>query len=609
MCGIFGCVLHEGQPAALLIHQALKRLEYRGYDSVGEVTVDGSRLFVKKDRGRLEEVHEKYNLDDLPGSTGVGHTRWATHGRPVEENAHPQVDCHSKIAVVHNGIIENYLDFKRDLEAKGHKFLSRTDTEIVPHQVEEYVKQGMSLEEAFRKTGKQLQGAYSLVLTSSLIPRTIMCARQESPLVLGIGEGEYYCASDLSAFLPLTKRAIVMEEGEMAVLNPKGIRILKTTDAEPVNRDPITITWSVESATKQGFRHFMLKEVHEQVQTIRDAMRTHQIFYDLMASKLAEAKKVFVVACGTSYHAGLVGSFALTRLAGLDARVVIASELSEEVLELVDKKTAILAVSQSGETMDTLNAVRDSKAKGASILSITNVMGSTLMRLSDVYIGQNCGPEIGVAGTKTFTSQVGVLLRLAATLGKSRGKEAEERAREVEEALHRTPEIIQEILHTKEEVVHRIALSIISSPSICFLGRGVSVATALEGRLKLLELSYIPAIAYPAGESKHGFISVIEEGFPVVFVAPKDETHKKIIGNIMEMKARGARIISLIQEGDDEVRNLSDDVVEIPGGSLPSLVSPIVYTVPLQLLAYYLSVGKGHDPDYPRNLAKSVTVG
>jgi len=608
VCGIFGCILHEGRPAAPLIHQALKRLEYRGYDSVGEVTVEGSRLFVKKDSGRLEEVHQKYNLDDLPGSTGVGHTRWATHGRPVQENAHPQVDCHSRIAVVHNGIIENYVDFKRDLEAKGHKFFSRTDTEIVPHQVEEYVKQGMSLEEAFRKTLSQLEGAYSLVLLSSLVPRTIICARQESPLVLGIGQGESYCASDISAFLPLTKRAVVLEEGEMAILNPSGIKILKTRDAEPVNRDPISITWSVESATKEGFRHFMLKEVHEQVQTIKDAMRTHQIYYDLMAGKLAEAKRIFVAACGTSYHAGLVGSFALTRLAGLDARVVIASELSEEVLDLVDKNTAILAVSQSGETMDTLNAVRDSKAKGASILSITNVMGSTLMRLSDVYIGQNCGPEIGVAGTKTFTSQVAVLLRLAAALAKNKGREKEQRAREVVDALYRTPEIIQDILHTKEEVVRRIALSIIGAPSICFLGRGVSVATALEGRLKLLELSYVPAIAYPAGESKHGFISVIEEGFPVVFVAPKDETHKKVIGNIMEMKARGARIISLIQEGDDEVRSLSDDVVEIPGGKLPSLVSPIAYTVPLQLLAYYLSVGKGHDPDYPRNLAKSVTV-
>lgn len=607
MCGIFGCVLHDGNTAAPLIRSALKRLEYRGYDSIGQVTVNGGRLYVKKDRGRLEEVHSKYNLDDMPGSVGVGHTRWATHGRPAQENAHPHVDCKSRIAVVHNGIIENYLDIKRELEGKGHKFQSRTDTEIVPHLVEDYIGQGLGLVEAFRKTVNRLEGAYSLVLTSADQPRTILCARQESPLVLGIGNGEYYCASDISAFLPLTKKVLVLEEGEMAVLDPKGVKILKAKNGETVKRDLITITWDPESAKKQGFRHFMLKEVHEQVQTIKDALRTHQIYYDLVASKIIDSKKLFIVACGTAYHAGLVGSLALTRLAGIDARVVVASEFAEEALDLVNDKAAILAVSQSGETMDTLNAIRDAKAKGASILSVTNVMGSTMMRLSDVYMGQNCGPEIGVAATKTFTSQVAVLLRLAATIGRKTGKVPVEKIDELEDALHRTPEIIQELLNTKVEPVRRIADSISNAASICFLGRGVNVPTALEGRLKLLELSYIPAIAYPAGESKHGFISLIEEGFPVVFIAPPDETHKKIIGNIMEMKARGARIISLIQEGDEEIRNLSDDVVEIPG-SLPPLATPIVYVVPLQLLAYYLSVGKGHDPDYPRNLAKSVTV-
>ncbi len=607
MCGIFGCVLHDGNTAAPLIRSALKRLEYRGYDSIGQVTVNGGRLYVKKDRGRLEEVHSKYNLDDMPGSVGVGHTRWATHGRPAQENAHPHVDCKSRIAVVHNGIIENYLDIKRELEGKGHKFQSRTDTEIVPHLVEDYIDHGLGLVEAFRKTVNRLEGAYSLVLTSADQPRTILCARQESPLVLGIGNGEYYCASDISAFLPLTKKVLVLEEGEMAVLDPKGVKILKAKNGETVKRELITITWDPESAKKQGFRHFMLKEVHEQVQTIKDALRTHQIYYDLVASKIIDSKKLFIVACGTAYHAGLVGSLALTRLAGIDARVVVASEFSEEALDLVNDKTAILAVSQSGETMDTLNAIRDAKAKGASILSVTNVMGSTMMRLSDVYMGQNCGPEIGVAATKTFTSQVAVLLRLAATIGRKTGKVSVEKIDELEDALHRTPEIIQELLNTKVEPVRRIADSISNAASICFLGRGVNVPTALEGRLKLLELSYVPAIAYPAGESKHGFISLIEEGFPVVFIAPPDETHKKIIGNIMEMKARGARIISLIQEGDEEIRNLSDDVVEIPG-SLPPLATPIVYVVPLQLLAYYLSVGKGHDPDYPRNLAKSVTV-
>ena len=590
-----------------MIHSALKRLEYRGYDSIGQVTVEGKTLFVKKDRGRLEEVDAKYNLDDMAGPTGVGHTRWATHGRPAQENSHPHTDCNSKIAVVHNGIIENYLELKRELEGKGHRFLSRTDTEVVPHLVEQYVRDGMSLEDAFRKTVNRLEGAYSLVLTSTERPKTIICARQESPLVLGVGDGEFYCASDISAFLPITKKALFMDEGEMAVLDPKGIRIMKARNGQMVKREPVTITWDPESAKKQGFKHFMLKEVHEQVQSIKDSIRTLPIYYDLFASKVADAERVFIVGCGTAYHAGLVASQALAKLARIDARVIVASEFAEEALDLVDDKTVVLAVSQSGETMDTLNAVRDAKSRGASILSVTNVMGSTLMRLSDVYIGQNSGPEIGVAATKTFTSQVAVLLRVAAAVGRRTGKVPLSRIDEVEKGLHETPDIIQDLLNTKVEVVQRIAESVNNAKSICFLGRGVNVPTALEGRLKLLELSYIPVIAYPAGESKHGFIALIEEGFPVVFIAPMDETHKRIIGNIMEMKARGARIISVIQEGDREIRELSDDVIEIPR-SLPSLVTPIVYAVPLQLLAYYLSVGKGHDPDYPRNLAKSVTV-
>jgi glucosamine--fructose-6-phosphate aminotransferase (isomerizing) len=607
LCGIFGCVLHDGKEAAPIIHAALKRLEYRGYDSVGEVTIADGTLTVKKDSGRLDEVHAKYNLDLLPGPVGVGHTRWATHGRPVKENSHPLVDCKSRIAVVHNGIIENYLDLKRELETKGHRFLSRTDTEVVPHMVEEYLSQGLALEEAFRKTINRLEGAYSIVLTSVEKPKTILCARQESPLVLGLGDGEYYCASDIAAFLPLTRKALILEEGEMATLDPNGIRILKAKNGVAVKRDAITITWDPESAKKQGFRHFMLKEIHEQVHTIRDAMRTHEIYYDLLASKLMQAEKVFIVACGTSYHAGLVGGQALMKLAGMNVRVVVASEFSDEALDLVDSKTAILAVSQSGETMDTLNSVRDAKARGASIVSVTNVLGSTLMRLSDVYIGQNSGPEIGVAATKTFTSQVTVLLRLAIAIGRKKGEVSSKEISELEEALHRTPALIQNLLNTRVEDVKKIAESCSGASSICFLGRGISVPTSLEGRLKLLELSYIPAIAYPAGESKHGFIALVEEGFPTVFVAPKDDTHKKIIGNIMEMKARGARIISIIEEGDEEVRNLSDDVIEIPE-SLPSLATPIVYVVPLQLLAYYMSVILGHDPDYPRNLAKSVTV-
>jgi glutamine---fructose-6-phosphate transaminase (isomerizing) len=607
MCGIFGCVLHDRSQAAPLIHAALKRLEYRGYDSVGEVTVDGDRLSVKKDSGRLEEVHTKYNLDDLPGPVGVGHTRWATHGRPAFENSHPLVDCKSRIAVVHNGIIENYLEIKKELEAKGHHFQSRTDTEVVPHLVEDYLDGGMSLEEAFRKTVNRLEGAYAIVLTSAEQPKTILCARQESPLVLGLGDGEYYCGSDFAAFIPLTRKALLLDEGEMAVLNPTGVKILNLKNGSPIYREPITITWDPESAKKQGFRHFMLKEIHEQSNSIRDALRTEQVYYDQFAKKIIDADKIFIVACGTSYHAGLVGSLALAKLAGINARVVIASEFSEEALTLVTPKSVVLAISQSGETMDTLNAVRDAKAKGATILSILNVLGSTLMRLSTVYIDQNAGPEIGVASTKAFTSQIVILLRLAATVGRKKGEVSAKEITELESELHRVPALIQNVISTKNDEIRKIAEELDGASSLCFLGRGINVPTALEGRLKLLELSYIPAIAYPAGESKHGFIALIQEGFPVIFVAPNDESHRRIIGNIMEMKARGARIISIIEEGDEAIRNLSDRVIEI-GESLPSLITPLVYVVPMQLLAYYLSVIKGNDPDYPRNLAKSVTV-
>src|SRR3989454_1345239 len=320
LCGIFDCVLHDGKEAAPLIHAALKRLEYRGYDSVGEVTISDGSLTIKKDSGRLDEVHAKYNLDDLPVPAPVGRTRWATQRRPVKESSHPLVDCKSRIALVHNGIIENYLDLKRELETRGHRFLSRTDTEVVPHLVEEYLNQGLSLEEAFRKTINRLEGAYSIVLTSAEKPKTILCARQESPLVLGLGDGEYYCASDIAAFLPLTRKAMILEEGEMAFLDPNGIKILKAKNGVSVKRDPITITWDPESAKKQGYRHFMLKEIHEQAQALRDALRTEQVYYDQFSRKIINAENVFIVACGTSYHAGLVGSIALAKIAGINAR-------------------------------------------------------------------------------------------------------------------------------------------------------------------------------------------------------------------------------------------------------------------------------------------------
>jgi glucosamine--fructose-6-phosphate aminotransferase (isomerizing) len=606
MCGIFGCIL-ESERAAPIMYEALKRLEYRGYDSVGQATLHEGKIYVKKDRGKILEVHGRMKLDDMPGNIGIGHTRWATHGAPSRENAHPHLDCRERIAVVHNGIIENFMELKQELESRGHKFRSRTDTEVIPHLIEEFAEKGYDLPEAVRLTAKRLVGSYAIAVISVFEPNKIVCARRESPLIIGVGNGGTYCSSDIPAFLPLTNRAIVMEENEVAILTPKSVQLLKVDTWETVQREEIIITWPPEAAEKEGLPHFMLKEIREQPTAIRNALRTQRIYIELMATMLNEAERVFLVACGTSYHACLASSYAFMKLARLPCQAVVASEFNESYRNILDEKTAVLAVSQSGETADTLNALREAEGRGASILSVTNVMGSTITRLSDVYIGQNSGPEIGVAATKTFTAQVSVLIKLAIALARRRKLISEGEAARMEDELMKTPKLVREVIDKQEEKVKAIAKKYKDSKSFCFLGRGVNVATAMEGRLKLLEISYIPSLAYPAGESKHGFIAVVEPGYPVVFIAPKDENHQKVIGNIMEMKARGAEIIAIIEEGDEQIKGMADDYVEVPAG-IPSVMTPIVYVVPLQLLAYYIAVERNCDPDRPRNLAKSVTV-
>ena len=589
------------------LHDSLKRLEYRGYDSVGEAAIVDGRLIVKKERGKIDEVDRELHLSDMDGTVGMGHTRWATHGAPSKENAHPHTDCNDTIAVIHNGIIENFMQLREELESKGHRFKSRTDTEIVAHLVEENMKSGKGFVESVRLAANRLVGAYALVFVCAQEPDKVICVRKESPLVLGKGSDGNYCGSDIPAFLSRTKNAILMEDDEMAVLTVDGIRLMQVRSGEEVLRAPFTVEWSVETAVKTGFPHFMLKEIHEQPVSVRGAFRTQSIYLDLMASTLNRAKKVFLLACGTSYHACLVAEYAFANLAKIQATPVVASEFIDGYGALLDSDTVVLVVSQSGETADTLTAVRGAKDRGASILGITNVMGSTLTRLSDVYIGQNSGPEMGVAATKTFTSQVSVLMKLVLALSRKRETLSKTEIANIEAGFSKVPDWISTVLMTEEEHVKRIAQEHLDERSFCFLGRGVNVATALEGRLKLLELTYLPAIAYAAGESKHGFISVIEEGFPVIFVAPRDEAYSKIIGNVMEMKARGAQVISVVEEGDPEVSKLSDEVIMVPKG-IPSILSPIVTVVPLQLLAYYMAVGKGYNPDFPRNLAKSVTV-
>lgn len=608
MCGIFGCVLKD-ERAAPIIYGALQRLEYRGYDSVGEATLFNNKIFIKKDKGTIAEVHKIHNLADLPGTLGVGHTRWATHGAPSVANAHPHVDCEGQMALVHNGIIENFTELKLELENRGHVFKSRTDTEVIVHLIEDHLKNNSSLRlvEAVCETVKMLEGSYAIALLSIREPDTIICARHESSLVIGVNENALYCASDIPAFLPLTNKAIIVKDGELVKLSLKGVEIRKIVDFSKVTREPKLLDWSAEMAVKQGFPHFMLKEIFEQPTCLRNTLRLQEHYLDLMATFLDRAREVFLVACGTSYHTCLVASYMFSNLAFRATYPVIASEFFEQHGKSVNIDSTLLAISQSGETADTLGAVNYARERAATILGLTNIIGSTLTRVSRVYLGQQSGPEIGVAATKTFTAQLLVLAQLAIRLAKKRGKVSQDEMDFLDEKIKKLPATVEIILQTQEDTVKRIAKKYRDAKSIFFLGRGINTATAYEGRLKLMEIAYLPAIAFPAGESKHGPISLVEPGFPVIFVCPKSKTRKTLISNMMEMEARGAEIIAIIEAGDKEILEIATDVIEVPRG-IPEILSPIPFVVPLQLFAYYMAIAKGHNPDKPRNLAKSVTV-
>ncbi len=609
MCGIFGCIT-ENDNVAPIIHASLKRLEYRGYDSVGIATLSDGVVHIKKDQGKIDEVHKAHNLDDLPGTIGIGHTRWATHGAPLKVNSHPHVDCTGQIVAVHNGIIENYAELKMDLENHGHTFVSKTDTEVIPHLIEEAFKKNpsLTLTEAVQGVVKQLEGSYALAIISTKEPDKIICARNESPLVIGVGKNAVYCASDLTAFLPMTNKAVLINDGELVILTPTSYEIKRLQDGSNIAREPKLIDWSPEMAVKQGYPHFMIKEIHEQPQTLRNTLRAQGHYLELISTFLDRATEVFLVACGTSYHACLAASYMFSKLAFLPTYPVYASEFVEQHGKSVNIDSTILAVSQSGETADTLGAVTCSQQRAATILGLTNTVGSTLTRVSRVYIGQQSGPEIGVAATKTFTSQLSVLAQLALKLSTKRGKVSQDEMDCLAEKLEVLPAIVESIIITQEEKVKQIAKKYKDAKIFFFLGRGINTATAYEARLKLMEIAYIPAIAFPAGESKHGPISLIEPGFPVVFICSKDgATHKTLVSNIMEMKARGASIISVLEDDDEEIKKLSDDYIEVPKG-IPEVLSPIPFIIPLQLFAYYMAVERGYNPDTPRNLAKSVTV-
>ena len=604
MCGIIGIVSNDRHVANLL-RECLKRLEYRGYDSVGMTTIYNSTLHTKKDKGKIDEIHQKLNFDTLPGHIGIGHTRWATHGPPSKRNAHPHVDCTRKIAVVHNGIIENFLELRKQLEEKGHVFQSDTDTEVIPHLIEEYIALGYNLADAVREALKQLKGSYAIAVIYAEEPDKIVCARKDSPLVIGVGEKAVYCASDIPAFLPMTNKVIFLNDGELAILTPYSVTV-QNLEGEVLTKEIKIINWTAEMAQKGGFPHFVLKEIHEQPRAIRDTLRTRQEYVDVFVESIMKAKRIYFVAAGTSYHAGLTATYMFSKLAKTYSQAVIASEFPEFIGETLDEDTVIVAITQSGETADTLTAVRHAMKYGAKILAITNVLGSSITRHAHHTFYMQAGPEIGVVATKTFTTQLATLALITINLARQNGALTDMEAKQLFEELYQIPVKVKEIIETHEERAKTLAEKCYLKDNFYFLGRGISTATALEGALKLKEISYIHAEGYPAGESKHGPIALIEPGYPCVFIAPMDETHKHIIGNIMEMKARGAEIIAVIDKSDQDVLQLADTAFKMP--STPAIFTPITYIIPLQLFAYYVAVKRGVDPDKPRNLAKSVTV-
>jgi len=612
MCGIVG---YAGSKNAVdIILSGLKRLEYRGYDSAG-IALSGENLLVHKKNGKIsaleQSLAEALPADLGPYHAGIGHTRWATHGAPSDVNAHPHTDCHDEIAVVHNGIIENYAVLKKMLIEKGHVIRTETDTEMIAHLIEYHYQKKQDLLSAVMKTVSELEGTYGLCIISKNEPGRIIAARNGSPLLLGAGDGEMIIASDASAIVEHTNKVIYLEDGEIADVNKDGF---KTYDLDLKKVDKIIedIDWDIQAIEKAGFSHFMLKEIFEQPETIHNAFRgraildTGSIRLDglrLTEDDLNDIQRVIFIACGTSWHAGLIGEYLIEEYARVPVEVEYASEFRYRK-PILKKGDLVIVISQSGETADTLAALREAKSKGIKVLGITNVVGSTIARESDGGIYIHAGPEIGVASTKAFTSQVTVLIMLALMLARRHDMNAEE-SRIYIEHLHSMPDKVNEVLRSSE-YIRTIAEIHKENKNFLYLGRGVNFPVALEGALKLKEISYIHAEGYPAAEMKHGPIALIDENMPVVFIAPRDFTYEKIISNMEEVKARGGKIIAIATQGDEEIKRYSDHIIYIP--EVRKLLSPLLTVIPLQLLAYHIAVLRGCDVDQPRNLAKSVTV-
>ncbi len=623
MCGIVGYV---GKKSVVpIIIEGLRRLEYRGYDSAGiAVAGDGDGLQLRRAEGKLRNLEESIRLKPLTGTYGIGHTRWATHGRPTEENAHPHRDCTGKIVVVHNGIVENYLSLKKKLIEEGHKFTTETDTEIIAHLVEKYSKNSgkgghVSLEDAMRQTVKQLTGVFAMAVISTDDPNKIVAARNGPPAVIGLGNDEYFVASDVPAILHHTRDIFFLADGDMAVVTPDGVH-LSDFDGRPVRRQIQHVTWDPILAEKGGFKHFMLKEIYEQPRAVRDtalgrvSQDTGHIFLEQMEISEAEfraAEKINIIACGTSWHAGQAGKFMIETLARVPVEVDYASEWRYRN-PIVAAKTITLVISQSGETADTIAAQREAKARGSKTLAICNVVGSMITREAAGTIYTHAGPEIGVASTKAFTGQLTALYVFAMYLAQTRGVMTAEQAQAAMLELTRIPAKLESIL-THDQACDDLAKQYQKVHDFLFLGRGIHYPIALEGALKLKEISYIHAEGYPAGEMKHGPNALIDENLPVVVIATRDANipgsmlrYEKTISNLKEVKARSGVVIALATEGDEEIKESADHVLYVPAA--PEELLPILEIVPLQLLAYHIAVRRGCDVDQPRNLAKSVTV-
>src|SRR5881396_2407556 len=623
MCGIVGYVGDKQVVGVIL--DGLKKLEYRGYDSAGIAVVDEKGvLTIRRAEGKLRNLEEAIRLRPLDGTYGIGHTRWATHGRPTEENAHPHRDCSGRVVVVHNGIIENYVSLKRKLIEEGHRFTTETDTEVIAHLVEKYFLKGAnghhpSLEEAVRKAVGQLTGVFALAVIAVDEPNKIVAARNGPPAVIGLGKDEYFVASDVPAILYHTRDLFFLADGDLAVITSEGVQ-LTDFNGQPIVRQLQHVTWDPIMAEKGGFKHFMLKEIYEQPRAVRDttlgriSQETGHVFLDEMEITEAEfkaAKKINIAACGTSWHAAQAGKFMIERMARLPVEVDYASEWRCRD-PIVPADTITLLISQSGETADTIAAQREAKARGSKTIAICNVVGSMITRESAGTIYTHAGPEIGVASTKAFTAQLTALYLFALYLAQLRGTMSAEEAKDAVQELTRIPGKLEHLL-THEEDCEDLAKQYMRAQDFLFLGRGIHYPIALEGALKLKEISYIHAEGYPAGEMKHGPNALIDENLPVVVLATRDDNdleaitrYEKSVSNIKEVKARDGIVISIVTNGDHLAREASDHIIELPPA--PELLVPLLEIIPLQLLAYHIAVRRGCDVDQPRNLAKSVTV-